>query len=68
MQHQDYYINHEVRIQMLENISSKIDDRFTHLESKIDSHFKWMLSSILGLGLVLTTFLGAIALNAMKLT
>jgi len=64
----EQYINHEVRIQMLENIASNIDNRFNKLDSKIDSHFKWMISSILGLGLVLTTFLGAIALHAMKLT
>ena len=64
----EQYINHEVRVQLLEKLVERFDARFDHIDNKMDSHFKWMLSSILGLGLVLTTFLGAIALHAMKLT
>jgi|GEM_PF-3480728 hypothetical protein len=44
------YVDHEVRIRLLEKIAASIDKRFEHLENKIDSHFKW------NVGIMLTLF------------
>lgn len=63
MQHTDY-INHEVRIQLLENICTKIDDRFQHLENKIDSHFRWTIGTILAMVLSIVTMFGGVMLTS----
>lgn len=57
------YVNHEVRIQLLEKISEKIDDRFQHLENKIDSHFRWMLGTFFGVMLTVITMGGGAILT-----
>jgi hypothetical protein len=48
------YIDHEVRVRLLENICDKIDTRFQHLENKLDNQFKWTI------GIIVTTFIGMI--------
>jgi hypothetical protein len=54
------YVDHEVRIRILENIAKGIDGRFNRLEDKIDSHFKWILGTII---LLIITILTFIAMN-----
>lgn len=64
----EQYIEHEVRIRLLEKIAEKIDIRFEHLENKIDSHFKWILGTMIAL--FCSTFLpllGGIILHMAKL-
>ncbi len=64
----DQYVNHEVRIQLLEAIASKIDLRFDKLESKIDSNFHWVLGTILGMfGTTLLAGIVGVVLHATKL-
>lgn len=53
-------IDQEVRIRLLEAIAEKIDKRFDKIESKIDSHFYWVLATII-------TFFGGIILHVAKL-
>lgn len=50
----DKQIDTEVRIRILERIAESIDKRFVHLESKLDSQFKWTL------GIMITMFGGLI--------
>jgi chaperonin cofactor prefoldin len=47
-------IETEVRIRLLERIANSIDKRFEHLESKLDSQFKWTV------GIMITMFGGLI--------
>jgi F0F1-type ATP synthase assembly protein I len=67
----EYKVNTEVRIQLLERIADSIDKRFEHLENKIDAsvnslrkdmetNFRWTLSIIIGvfLGSVVAKFFG----------
>jgi hypothetical protein len=44
---QESYIEHEVRIRVLEGTNKDIKDTLIRLEDKIDSHFKWNLSTML---------------------
>jgi hypothetical protein len=46
----DQYIEHEVRLRLLERIATSIDKRFEHLENKIDNQFKWTM------GIMITMF------------
>jgi hypothetical protein len=45
----EQYVNHEVRVQLVESYIKDMKDNFKHLETKLDSHFKWMLSALLGI-------------------
>jgi chaperonin cofactor prefoldin len=47
-------IDQEVRIRVLEKIAASLDRRFEHLESKLDSQFKWTI------GIMITMFGGLI--------
>lgn len=47
---QEAYIDHEVRIRTTEGT-------FKRLEDKIDSHFKWMLATMLLLIITVITFM-----------
>ncbi len=65
--HNENYIEIEVRVRILEDIAAKIDkrfdkidDKFKHFESKIDNQFHWML------GIMMTMF-GGIILHMAKL-
>ncbi len=53
-------IDHEVRIRLLEKIAENIDKRFDKLDSKIDSHFYWVLGTVI-------TLFGGIILHLAKL-
>jgi hypothetical protein len=54
------YVDHEVRVKMLEQMAVKIDNRFDRLEAKIDSNFLWMI------GLIISMF-GGVILHMAKL-
>lgn len=56
-------IDHEVRIQLLEKIAGNIDNRFQHLENKIDSHFKWTIGTMLAMVLSIVTMCGGVMLT-----
>lgn len=43
---EENYIDHEVRIRLLQNIAEKIDVRFNHMETKMDSNFRWTIGTI----------------------
>ena len=65
------YIDHEVRLRVQESVHKEIRDSLKHLEGKVDSHFKWMLGTMLGLfvgiiGIVFPIF-GGIILHMVKL-
>jgi hypothetical protein len=61
-------IDQEVRIRMLEELNKriettfdKIDNKFNRIESKIDSHFLWMI------GFILVSIITPVFLHAIKL-
>jgi hypothetical protein len=60
-------VDHEVRIRLLEAIAEKIEKRFDKLDSKIDSHFYWVLGTIITLIIALVTMFGGIVLHLAKL-
>ena len=61
-------IDHEVRIRLLEKIAETINHRFDQIESKIDSHFKWTVATMIGLfATVVLPFFGGILLHMAKL-
>ena len=60
--HQEY-IDHEVRIRLLEKIAASIDNRFDKMEDKIDSHFKWTLGTIIMLMVAVLSFMISIYLK-----
>lgn len=73
---QDIYIDHEVRIQLLEKIASRLEAKFDHMESKmeqrfnfienkLDSHFKWTLGTVIGMILTIVTLFGGVILAKM---
>jgi len=60
-------VDHEVRIRLLESIAEKIEKRFDKLDSKIDSHFYWVLGTIITLIIALVTMFGGVVLHLAKL-
>lgn len=54
MNTEDTVLDHEVRVRVLERIANSIDNRFEHLEAKLDSQFKWTI------GIMITMFGGLI--------
>jgi hypothetical protein len=66
------YINHEVRIRILEDIAKKIDKRFDNIESKIDAGMKSMDSKLeskfmMTIGLILTSIIIPVLLHYLSL-
>lgn len=64
----DNYVNHEVRLQMVESAINEFKEILEEIRKEMRSDFKWLMGSILGLSAILISFLGSIALHAMKLT
>lgn len=64
---QQNYIEHEVRIRLMEDKHQSFEKRFDKLEAKIDSQFHWILGTILGLIGILISMFGGIALHMAKL-
>jgi hypothetical protein len=52
----DFYINHEVRIQLLEDLNAQFKNRFDKIDEKMDNQFKWIIGTIITMigGLILT--------------
>lgn len=64
---EENYVDHEVRIRMVENAIVSIDKKFDKLESKMDSQFHWVLGTILGQIAMTVTLFGGIILHMAKL-
>ena len=65
------YIDHEVRIRIQEGVYKEVRDSIKELQQKVDSHFKWLLGTMLGLfvgivGIIFPIF-GGIILHMAKL-
>jgi hypothetical protein len=56
------YINHEVRLRMLEELNREIHDSINELEVKIDTRF------LLIIGLVITSIFIPVVLHYLRLT
>lgn len=57
---EENYIEHEVQIRVLNEINKDIKNVLIRLEEKMDSHFKWMLATMI-------TLFGGIILHMAKL-
>lgn len=64
----EYYIDHETRIRVQEEITKDIREILRNMDNKIDSQFKWIIGSIVGLfcGTLMPLF-GGIFLHMAKL-
>jgi uncharacterized membrane protein YjjP (DUF1212 family) len=64
----EIYIQHEVRIRVLEKIAEDTKEILRHMDTKMDSQFKWIIASIVGLfcGTFMPLF-GGIILHMAKL-
>lgn len=60
---QESYIQHEVKIRSLEGAYTRFEETFKRLESKIDSHFKWTIGTILMLVASMGTMVGGVMLS-----
>lgn len=65
---EENYIDHEVRIRLQEGIYKEVRDNIKHLDNKIDSHFHWVLGTILAQMAMTITLFGGIILHMAKLT
>lgn len=72
------FIDHEVRIRLLENIAKNIDKRFdaidlkienmvNKLEHKMDTQFHWVLGTFIAFTLSMATLFGGIILHLAKI-
>lgn len=66
MQSNDY-IEHEVRLRLLEKIAEGIEKRFDRLELKMDAQFHWVLGMIITMIITVITLFGGIILHMAKL-
>ncbi len=64
----EHIIDHEVRIRIQENISSKLDARLDKIENKIDSNFHWVIGTMFTLMLTTIALFGGIAFHLTKLS
>lgn len=61
-------IDHEVRIRVVENLLIQNKEQFTKIESKMDSHFHWVLGTIFLLIITVVTMFGSIVFHVAKLS
>ena len=47
----EFYIDHEARIRLLEEIAKDIRDSMRHMDGKMDSLFKWVIGTV-GFGIL----------------
>jgi hypothetical protein len=57
---EENYIEHEVQIRVLNEINKDIKNVLIRLEEKMDSHFKWNLSTMLMLVVAVLSFMIAV--------
>lgn len=46
---EEKYIEHEIRMRIVESRNGEFIETFRRLEGKIDSHFKWMIGTMIGI-------------------
>ena len=61
------YIDHEVRIRVVELGITSLRDDIKHIDNKMDSHFKWVLGTIIAQIALTATLFGGIILHLAKL-
>lgn len=50
------FIDHDVRIRVMEELSKRIEKRFDTIDAKMDNQFKWIIGTIITMigGLIVT--------------
>lgn len=61
------YVDHEVRIRIIEDIAKNIEKRFDMLEQKMAANFHWVLGTVLAQIALSITLFGGIILHMAKL-
>ncbi len=58
MINQPEYIDHEVRIRLMEELNKRVEIRFDKIDEKMDNQFKWIIGTIITMigGLIITKF------------
>jgi len=64
---EENYINHEVRVRVVELGIKSLRDDIKHIDNKMDSHFKWVLGTIFAQTAMTITIFGGIILHVAKL-
>lgn len=64
---QEAYIQHEVKIRLLQDKHKEFEKIFDRIEEKMDSHFHWTLGTIFALILTIIALFGTMALHMAKL-
>jgi hypothetical protein len=64
---EENYIDHEVRVILLEKIASNIESRFDKIDDEIRSQFHWVMGTILAQIALIITLFGGIILHLAKL-
>ena len=53
---EEKYIDHEVRIRLMEELNKRVELRFDKIDEKMDNQFKWIIGTIVTMigGLIIT--------------
>lgn len=53
------YVDHEVRIRLMEELNKRVELRFDRIDEKMDNQFKWIIGTIVTMigGLIITKFI-----------
>lgn len=53
------YVDHEVRIRLMEELNKRVELRFDRIDEKMDNQFKWIIGTIITMigGLIITKFI-----------
>lgn len=65
---EELYVNHEIRIKLIEERFNKIDERFDRIESKMDFHFCCILGTIIIFFIIMVTLFGMMFISISKIT
>ena len=57
------YIDHEVRIQLIEKMIKKMESRFDQLEEKIDKNFRVLINMQVGIFVAMVVMFGGMILT-----
>jgi hypothetical protein len=61
--HSTEYVDHEVRIQLVESYIKDMKDSFKHLENKMDSQFKWVIGTFFGTIVTIIAMFGGVIIT-----
>lgn len=64
---EENFIDHEVRVRVVELGIKSLRDDIKHMDIKMDSHFKWVLGTIIGQIALTITLFGGLILHMAKL-